>query len=1103
MDWQKLFQCSTNQQLSYFPPNEKNGVPTLRISQQCKGSSSVYGKICSKVLTFSTIGFPLSMDSVTATKIRLEFPKKSLGFPLVAIYVILLVIVPKTVKTIQTPPIQLKYGGKKDPSTSDSSGNNSLASANEVNPYSVKGNIAGSSIPPHLPFSSSYSIDPVEDSLPVEDSHPSTLLTSMEIKNEPAFVTTIETDSNKGSKYPVKKGRGRPPKGKLAKSLAGSSNRFEIFNSVEEATQALETMEKKPRVAASGVVELIKDLKSKNKSHLDKFLLTGIYGHNDRVATRSLWQDLRVIESRYPNYPWILGGDFNVTMYPHKSSNHEHMAPGSSDHCLALVNLNKEIQFNKPKPFKIFNCWTLHHIFLNIFSQYWYPPCQGNPMKKLFLKLKRLKSNLKQLNKESFSDISARVREKQEEIEKQKLLSLRGLEPIEKELRLQRELKTLEDAEAMFLKKKAKTYWLKEWDKNSKFFYYVIATKNKKDTIRALIDHQGRRLDTFKDMSTEIIKFFKNLLDSTDPKVTNCSVNLLKDLLNPIPRSENYQGITNEVTSQEIYKAIYGQGNDKAPGPDGYTPLFFNKAWHVIGEEVIEAIKFFFQESIIYHAFNATSIALVPKISNPCKVSDYRPISYCSVIYKAITKIIVKRINFLLPQIISPNQSTFVKGRSIVDNSLLAQDIVKGYGRKKHLSLALDLPTSLINWIIACYSNASYSITFNGSLIGFFKAAKGFRQGDPLSPLLFVLVMNVLSKMLNTAAAKGIFNFHPKCKKIGLTHLTFADDLLIFCKGSDIPTSGARVSWERICMPKSEGGLGIKGIKSWNKVCTIIHIKNLLAGEGSLWVAWTHKYIIKQQNFWSMDIPSTSSWTLRRIMKLRQLAYPILSAGFKCSKSLWEEHHHLDDNSGSFANKGQAAEIWFWKARREAKWSKTGQHLLYEVQINPMLIGVNLTSVVGTLILADVFREHGLWMMNFATGCIFEYDAEHPQGSAIGFKEEDKPNFTGSLYSKTKAMFEELLKEYNNVCTLRVRMPISSNLNNPHNFITKISRYRKAVNIPNSMTILDELLPISIEMAKRNLRGIWNLTNPGVVSHNEMYKKYIDPKFQWVNCTLE
>lgn len=164
------------------------------------------------------------------------------------------------------------------------------------------------------------------------------------------------------------------------------------------------------------------------------------------------------------------------------------------------------------------------------------------------------------------------------------------------------------------------------------------------------------------------------------------------------------------------------------------------------------------------------------------------------------------------------------------------------------------------------------------------------------------------------------------------------------------------------------------------------------------------------------------------------------------------------------------------------------------------------TNVAGTLNLADICRERGLLLVNFATGCIFEYDEAHPEGSGIGFKEEDKPNFIGSFYSKTKAMVEDLLQNYENVCTLRVRMPISSDLNNPRNFITKITRYNKVVNIPNSMTILDELLPLSIEMAKRNCKGIWNFTNPGVVSHNEileMYRDYVDPSLKWKNFTLE
>ncbi|KAL5559931.1 hypothetical protein UlMin_036142 [Ulmus minor] len=116
--------------------------------------------------------------------------------------------------------------------------------------------------------------------------------------------------------------------------------------------------------------------------------------------------------------------------------------------------------------------------------------------------------------------------------------------------------------------------------------------------------------------------------------------------------------------------------------------------------------------------------------------------------------------------------------------------------------------------------------------------------------------------------------------------------------------------------------------------------------------------------------------------------------------------------------------------------------------------------------------------MNFATSCIFEYDNEHPLGSGIGFKEEDKPNFISFLLFQNQGhgniltffLVEELLREYKNAHTLRVRMPISSNLNNPCNFITKISCYSKVVNIPNSMTVLDELLPISSE---ESITNVW------------------------------
>jgi len=163
------------------------------------------------------------------------------------------------------------------------------------------------------------------------------------------------------------------------------------------------------------------------------------------------------------------------------------------------------------------------------------------------------------------------------------------------------------------------------------------------------------------------------------------------------------------------------------------------------------------------------------------------------------------------------------------------------------------------------------------------------------------------------------------------------------------------------------------------------------------------------------------------------------------------------------------------------------------------------SNVIGTLNLCDVAFQHNIHVTNFATGCIFEYNEAHQMGSGVGFLEDDEPNFTSSFYSMTKGMVEKLLRFYPNVLVLRVRMPISDDLS-PRNFITKISKYAKVVNIPNSMTVLYDLLPVSIDMTVKELRGVINFTNPGVISHNEildLYKKYIDPKFTYTNFSLE
>lgn len=162
-------------------------------------------------------------------------------------------------------------------------------------------------------------------------------------------------------------------------------------------------------------------------------------------------------------------------------------------------------------------------------------------------------------------------------------------------------------------------------------------------------------------------------------------------------------------------------------------------------------------------------------------------------------------------------------------------------------------------------------------------------------------------------------------------------------------------------------------------------------------------------------------------------------------------------------------------------------------------------NMIGALTLADLCAKYNVHMTNYGTGCIYEYDEKHQLGSGIGFTEEEIPNFAGSYYSKTKIMLDTLLGDYPNVLNLRIRMPISDDLNH-RSFVTKISRYNKVINIPNSMTILTDLLPVSIKMSERQLIGKYNFTNPGVISHNEvldLYREYIDPDFVYHNFTVK
>ncbi|GKA44443.1 RNA-directed DNA polymerase, eukaryota, reverse transcriptase zinc-binding domain protein [Tanacetum coccineum] len=234
------------------------------------------------------------------------------------------------------------------------------------------------------------------------------------------------------------------------------------------------------------------------------------------------------------------------------------------------------------------------------------------------------------------------------------------------------------------------------------------------------------------------------------------SLDEIEDIFTSNMTTEEASFMIREVTDNENKTTIFGINDSKAPGPDGYTACFFKKAWNVIGTNVCKAVKEFFNNGKLLKEVNSTIIALISKVNHACNVTDYRFIACCNILYKCISKILTARIK---------------KGFDKVE---ILRDILSKFGFHK----------KMVDWISTCVTSTSFSICLNGNLHGYFKGGWGLRQGDPISPYLFTLVIEVFTLILNNKIQHShSFKYHSGCKEIMLTHLCFANDLLVLCYG--------------------------------------------------------------------------------------------------------------------------------------------------------------------------------------------------------------------------------------------------------------------------------------------------------------------------------
>lgn len=267
--------------------------------------------------------------------------------------------------------------------------------------------------------------------------------------------------------------------------------------------------------------------------------------------------------------------------------------------------------------------------------------------------------------------------------------------------------------EEMLWLQRSRISWLKEGDRNTKFFHSKAVWRAKKNRISRLRASDGTIHNTATTIEKLATDYFKEIYKA-DPNLDQASVSQLFQKKVTAAMNEN---LCKEFTDEEIADALFQIGPLKAPGPDGFPARFYQRNWATIKSDVVAAVKEFFHSGIMPEGANETAIVLIPKIDQPVELKDFRPISLCNVLYKIVSKCLVNRLRPILDELISVNQSAFVPGRLIMDNSLLAFECFHFIQKNKHQNKAacaykLDLSKAYdrVDWVFL--EQAMYKLGF-------------------------------------------------------------------------------------------------------------------------------------------------------------------------------------------------------------------------------------------------------------------------------------------------------------------------------------------------------------------------------------------------------
>ncbi|KAF5821202.1 putative RNA-directed DNA polymerase [Helianthus annuus] len=392
------------------------------------------------------------------------------------------------------------------------------------------------------------------------------------------------------------------------------------------------------------------------------------------------------------------------------------------------------------------------------------------------------------------------------------------------------------------LHQKSRVQWVLHGDENSSYFHRVVNSRRARNKVNGMY-LDGVWVNRPEDIMKAVFEFFKNKYSDS----VKARPKMRGDGFNRLSESESGKLIA-PFTAEEIRKAVWECGSDKSPGPDGYTFAFLKHYWGYLEGHFREIMREFYVHGSIRKSCNSSFVALIPKVVDPLTLSDFRPISLTGVISKVISKVLANRLKEVLDNLISPVQSAFIKGRNILDGPLITNEILS-WAKKRKKSLLffkvdfekaydcvdwsflinilhhMGFPSKWKNWIMGILFTGRASILVNGAPTKEFELKRGLRQGDPLSPFLFTIVMEALHVMMAKAVEAGIYkgvvlpNGGPT-----ISHLFYADDALFIgeCSESNLRnlsrilrcffvSSGLKVNFDK---SKLYGvGVDIEGVK--------------------------------------------------------------------------------------------------------------------------------------------------------------------------------------------------------------------------------------------------------------------------------------------------